>query len=457
MTTDGVYDRWVRYTFCSRYTDVCHFAVALKHMTIGQRKVILTQSRCQVPPRPLSRLYLRNKAAYDSFVYYQDPASGLPVGKSVKSLGESTEHYTSSPITIGLISSLARMALYEDYESVQNERDEGIRKELSTALQTYHPVALDYSSILNTGYDDLLWSQLAPNIPPAPRTALAIRHQLSKAKQSLTRPLYYPKISKKTIGKVAKRNARYTYGGAQAVIETPETIGDIEQIYMRTGFKISGPVEMRSAWKYNDLKPRIYYASGPSSHHASKVIQLIFNVLVDSLENTHIFLRHRPSFIGSLDEAVLFVYDYASLTSNLHEIRNFTARLADFFQDVMITVVDSHHGPSKQSVGDILRSYNAECNISPDFDVSELLELNEIMLSHNCGMLGVPGNISSCTLWHGIHLAMILDSLSSCKVVGDDAIGKLLLDQGFTRITLLEALQNIGKVSASKTEFGKQG
>jgi hypothetical protein len=63
-------------------------------------------------------------------------------------------------------------------------------------------------------------------------------------------------------------------------------------------------------------------------------------------------------------------------------------------------------------------------------------------------MLGVPGNISSCTLLHGIHLAILLCSVL-CRAVGDDAIGVTRTDEVDTLID--DYLTNIGKVSIPKT------
>jgi hypothetical protein len=65
-------------------------------------------------------------------------------------------------------------------------------------------------------------------------------------------------------------------------------------------------------------------------------------------------------------------------------------------------------------------------------------------------MLGVPGNISSCTILHGIHLAILLSSFC-CKVVGDDALGAGPIADDIGEFVTL--LSNIGDVSMAKTEW----
>jgi len=67
-------------------------------------------------------------------------------------------------------------------------------------------------------------------------------------------------------------------------------------------------------------------------------------------------------------------------------------------------------------------------------------------------MLGVPGNISSCTLLHGIHLISVLQTFS-VKVVGDDALGQIETGSLSAREDLISLLSNIGDVSFSKTNW----
>jgi hypothetical protein len=73
-------------------------------------------------------------------------------------------------------------------------------------------------------------------------------------------------------------------------------------------------------------------------------------------------------------------------------------------------------------------------------------------MSHGAGLLGIPGNITSCTLLHGIHLILICGSLSRCRVIGDDAIVYFLEGESFKTITVRSAICLIGEIAEDKFE-----
>jgi hypothetical protein len=210
--------------------------------------------------------------------------------------------------------------------------------------------------------------------------------------------------------------------------ETEDSFGTtqgLEWAYSRTGNQLQGPTEMRLAWKWNDLKPRVYYARGPSQYYASRYIQAIFNDLIDCLPITNRFFRFFHAGIRLDHDDNLFIYDYSSFTSSLEEVKCFIRALADHCSGTNISILDTYHGVRIVDLGEILRTYLEECNTFPEFDINrwpeECVE-GDTLRRNSTGMLGVPGNITSCTLLHGIHLAMILESLLKGKCVGDDAI-----------------------------------
>jgi len=69
--------------------------------------------------------------------------------------------------------------------------------------------------------------------------------------------------------------------------------------------------------------------------------------------------------------------------------------------------------------------------------------------------LGVPGNISSSTLLHGIHLAIALENYMKGKVIGDDAFfvfSRYVTSSGYDIVTLKQALSNLGRIAPEKVE-----
>jgi hypothetical protein len=100
-------------------------------------------------------------------------------------------------------------------------------------------------------------------------------------------------------------------------------------------------------------------------------------------------------------------------------------------------------------LGELLQEYLEECNDFPVFDINrwpeEVVEGDDLR-RNSTGMLGVPGNITSCTLLHGIHLAMILESLVKGKCVGDDALAaKDTCEDAFEK-----DIKGLGDVSMAK-------
>jgi hypothetical protein len=224
-----------------------------------------------------------------------------------------------------------------------------------------------------------------------------------------------------------------------------------EFLYHKYGILATGPTELRMAFKYHDLKPRVYYARGLDVYPSSRYAQPILNIIVDALPVTNRYERFLANAIQLCVSETLFIYDYASFTSRLYEIRNFMSRLAEFFSDVEIELVDSHFGIIRVNLGDLFERYNDTCNRNPSFDASQVFEatFEEEILQHNCGMLGVPGNISSCTLLHGLFLIALVLSLK-WKVVGDDAIAGGPIQ---SREDVYEYLRYIGIIAPEKMEW----
>jgi len=284
-----------------------------------------------------------------------------------------------------------------------------------------------------------------------------IYHHLLRARNSMQGRLFYPDVSNKTIGREASQNIRASFPEIWRPDLPEYSLWDYERIYSRTGVKVCGPTEVRSAWKYNDLKPRVYYARGPDQHHSSKYIQEVMNIFVDALPMTHRFQRFHLSSVQGDRGDTAFIYDYTSFTSSLEEIKNFTRVLGDFCKGIEIQLVDTYLGVIPYDLGDLILEYNSACNDFPRFDARSILDMSleeDFPIRHTCGMLGVPGNISSCTLCHGIHLAIILSSVTKGKAIGDDAVGwRAFPNKGDGG--LFELLRNLGRISRPKMNLWK--
>lgn len=430
------------------------FIFSIVHASIRVRKVLLTTTRIQ--PRSFhssTRWYRRlSQSLEESFVLHDSTGR---CSAEVQTLYDFILNYKElfrTPISAGFTSMLIRYLPYADYASVDTTFAETLAKEINAAwtFGLDAPI-LDFSVIFDKRYGH----RFAENISPAPGIASFIHHRLFIGVLQIKRTLLVPKVSTKTFNKEGLECCHEPY---RIMTESGEieSLKDVEQVYYWSGgHALYGLTEMRSAWKGNDLKPRVYYARGPSVHRSSVYIQAIFNIFVDCLESTHRYRRFSIHELGRLSqEEILFIYDYSSFTSNLSQLRSFLEALCEYLKEHYVNVLDAVQGVIRVSLGEIIRWYMEDCNTDVEFDCSKVLDVIEAIVTHNTGLLGIPGNISSSTLLHGIHLMMALATIHGSRVVGDDAMG--ILTQFSTTTSLLEfmdVLSNLGEVSWEKTEY----
>jgi hypothetical protein len=383
---------------------------------------------------------------------------------SLRGLILSVLDYFLSPISAGFLSMAVRNAPFDDYGPMKEILEESIEKEINAAGGLYHPKEFDYRCIFSPDERDRD-IPLADNLDPAPDVASYFHQAFRDARQRISETLFIPRTSDKTIGRYAQEEGRYI---CEAMLECsvrfPRTLADVERVYHETGAVLRGPVEVRWAWKYNDLKPRVYYAQGPTCYHPSKYVQAMYNIFVDANSVTHRLDRFNDPLDRELDiRDRLFIYDYYTFTSLLHEVRNFIRETARFMTGTRMHILDTREGIVTIDAGEYLQTWNEACNIHGVFDVSRIFKgfPCPTCQRHNTGMLGVPGNISSCTLLHGIHLCFVLRNFKRGRTVGDDALGIYkFLDDMFKQSewdTIMHQINNIGIVVPEKFETWDHG
>lgn len=451
------------------------------HCNLPQRKAILSLSRCQIVPSyphtsesPDSYAYRQLGPTLETYVYMKHSSQTLHY------LLNATSPLFSTPVSAGLINMLVRnLPLATAEEEYPIEITMGIEKEITAAISKYHPASFNWDVLLSfyqrlpgRRYPDPVFH---PDYPYHWETFQRISLGFAGTIRTLQSQLFYPNLSTKIIGHVGYQACQPYLSSLQDYDYDPSviTVTDLEAskksayidlhdichthistvVYSRTGFEPQGPTEMGWAFKYTDLRPRCYYARGPSDYYASRYIQQVFNVLVDSLFSTHRFSRYMTEEIQSTSSHTLFIYDYSSFTSTFHEVNNFIASLARFYRGHTIQVFDTREGFLSIDLGDYLDQYLKQCNTFVEFDIGrahiDRSYSGPHILYHNTGMLGIPGNISSCTLAHGLHLSIILQSVYLSKCVGDDAIGASIPEP---RQFVFPLLLNIGHFAMSKGE-----
>lgn len=417
---------------------------AIPNMPIPVRKTLLTV--CRIQPDLAKKNRARDRLLRHMTSYFPTPQLATRQTNLDILLNPCSE-YIQLPFYAGLVGMFCRNQMFKDKEEIEQLLQESVDKELLAAQETHTSEHLDWKSILSPSKSYRSNNPLISNTSFDGNLNNRIFERLSATKSTLSRMTIFPDYSNKTIGTRAQREMQIINEALKE--DFPPTVAGLESLYHRYGIQLDSPTEVRTAFKFGDIRPRVYYARGPAQYYSSRYIQDIFNVLVDALPTTNRYQRFLVSSIRLSIEDMLFIYDFSSFTSTLHEVRQFTEELAQFFEGTSVTVVDSRVGPSRVELSELLRWYNDTCNINPSFDVSDIFGSGrEEDLVHNCGMLGVPGNISSCTLLHGIFLMVILMS-ETCRVVGDDAIGAGPKGE---KEQIVDLLAIIGVISASKAE-----
>jgi hypothetical protein len=438
---------------CHLYSDdyfVQGILEAIPFMPLSVRKAFLTICRVQLVPTPTTRLYKKLKRDLTLSFSVQNRAREIygPITNLIRILEDFT--HMQSPILSGLFSMLIRCLPFNDIAEVKQALKDGIRKEIAAATEIHYPTALNWSCFLSPFPSVRSSSTLAQSFRLDPSLNEFIHDAFERSKDRLSRVRIYPEYSRKTLGEAASSNLRLFISSRPELADVLNTTHGLEIIYHRTGVELSGETEVRWSWKFNDLKPRVYYARGPDQYYKSRYVQPVFNILIDLLPVSHRRERYTTHTLELQRWLRLFIYDYACFTSALHEIRYFVRDLSEFYRDCMVTIVDTYLGPQAVSLGDLLEDFNTSCNCDPLFDMGscewDRTYVEEIM-RHHAGMLGVAGNIASCTLLHALHLIALLGHLN-CKVVGDDAIGATDMEDWEVK----QGLENIGTVADEKVE-----
>lgn len=216
-------------------------------------------------------------------------------------------------------------------------------------------------------------------------------------------------------------------------IENPHksiTSLDLLRLYAETGFKTPGPLEMRQAWFYNDLKPRTYYCLGGDAYWAGLYIQPIANEIAKILPSTNPFSRFNVSRLPAIStDHFLITYDYTSFTSTLSELKYYLHWLGMALHGVPVTLFDPSRGVIENDMGDMIHDYNNLVNHYQAFSTERFFDLVPADAVYHLGQnggLGTKGNIVFSTCVHGLNLGSLSGTPDCDCCVGDDALARIL-------------------------------
>jgi hypothetical protein len=435
-------------------------------MSIEERKPLLTMCRVQGDIRRNKRLQDEVRPHLNRC--YRNVNSRFIIGPFVqyRELVSEFSENRESILVSSFGSMILRCAPYIDDTSPKEERWKGIIKEIQASQLKEEGQQLNYESIFfdenaenMTGFE--LFQPWNRAVPSRPMTNLHIRQEFLVLRKIIPSILFLPRFqARKTVGRETARRYQYRRHGEVPIDEEtgkPDfhvSSADLLSDYHYHGIQIGGPCEVRVAWKYNDLKPRVYYAQGGTAFFSSLYIQQLANLMVNLFLNTNVRTRYSLARLAPKDPLQEFrhfmLHDYSSFTSQMEESRHFMYELASFFDGVPMTVLDVRNGPIEINCGEYLWNYTRLNLDHPEFSLERLEEeLDGVPMEHRkAGMLGVYGNISLCTLLHGLFLSQVSGDESANTCVGDD--GAHFVDRGMTPNDSILALQSIGKINADR-------
>lgn len=336
---------------------------------------------------------------------------------------------------------------------------DGFEKELKASQQIFSPHQL-------FEYDELF--DIDPEMPIAPSwrdRSRTVAMNLSRILANL-RPIY-PKINRtKSVSRETAELYLQRYPDRDL---TSITTKDLEVHNYRTGEEIQGGCEMRAAWRFNELKPRIYYAQGGRDYHRSKYMKPIAVAFMEAFDMTSLQNRGDPTskLNENFDPAMwVTAWDLSSFTTNLSELKYFlyyTSRLLEEFRFVeTVPIISYAVGRLDIPPWDLLDRYNEDVNQNSPFSIYRILDRfgldgdQPFQKQQNSGMLGVPGNIGFSTSLHGVIAAKALGP-DYAVCVGDDAIGISFQPPEENLIPHIEHLGSIAREKFSIIPPGQGG
>lgn len=432
-----------------------HLRDLLPYLSLAIRKEIMTFLRVGVMPHQNTQLRKRHYLQFRRLLVYIPSTSGTKVmtGADLLTL---LHDLMQTPTRRGILSLYLRCVPIHDPCEWKVAVQSGLEKEISATQCTSRVATLIYPFL--SSYKHSALYQMSPNYPHRPFLMVQLHTKFLQWRRALSRHLYIPQCSHKTIGRQSRDYLaqRWISTGIPAYHQDATTV-DLERYYSETGAGIEGACEVRMAWKYNDLKPRVYYAIGGSSYFAARYVHYIFDSLQRSFPTTD--PNRRFSFIRfpyvNFTHQVFMIYDYTSFTSMLIDFRVFVDQLAEFVGGCRAKAFDSHIGLTVMDLRELLLEYNRVCNQDGTFDVARVVppgdDNSEYVILHHrvAGMLGVYGNIVGSTVLHGLTGIVIAGDEDAVNTIGDDAAGVYDVDD-MTLTEIQEAILTIGDIERGK-------
>jgi len=358
-----------------------------------------------------------------------------------------------NPIGLSLLSYFVRAERTLFPDEFRQVGEETIRKELQAGIHPNVDIQLDYRGIFT---DDKI--PIHKELEPFPeRVAFLWKTQIRRITSIYAKDtfLLFPTYNgKKNISYSTQRNIETFLNYQYPSVDQPTdyTTLDLIRTYYESGMQIEGDLEIRVAWRFNDLKPRGYYCIGGTSFWASCYIKDFTKRMQETMQSTHPFSRFNVTRIQPITEdQIIITYDYSAFTTSLSELKHFMWYLGNAFRGTMVKVLDVHVGVIEIDLGQYIHDYNEIVNMHQMVSLCRLMRKGysgtNTFQQCRSGSLGVPGNIGLSTSLHGLSICSASGTPDEDSIVGDDALLAILLASLSLFITIINKL---GVIHAEK-------
>jgi hypothetical protein len=137
-----------------------------------------------------------------------------------------------------------------------------------------------------------------------------------------------------------------------------------------------------------------------------------------------------------------------AFTSSLDCQQDFLEWLARFASRRVFVYWDAREGLVSRDFGDILWEYSQTCARGTEVSYERTTQEDSVHLQNRAGLLGVFGNLMTCTVAHGIIVRYFADEDDEINVAGDDGLAP---EDDEDELALDLLLTSIGEYERTKT------
>jgi len=226
---------------------------------------------------------------------------------------------------------------------------------------------------------------------------------------------------------------------------------DVVHHYVRTGSWAPGKTEMKQRWYPSQLLPRTYFSWSGTDIAVSAYLRNFFNDLGDLFAPTHRHNRVQPDWLSteSPEHRGFLFYDLTSFTSWFHEQVPFLRSIADQFRGSSVFLVGENLTLSEHNLGSLIDAYTDYTTDFAEFVISDSLDRSDRTYKHQCaGFLGIPGNLITCTIAHGLALSSFFSDEHELQVPGDDVGAEFKSEE--MRVDIMKCASSLGSLQFDK-------